>query len=77
MILTVTICFLLVYSCLVPSAIQAKNNKAINKVAIAYTSASTALNQKLSEKVKANEPIKELPSITIALFFEIGSLEPS
>jgi hypothetical protein len=35
------------------------------------------LYQKLSEKVKAREPIKELPKTTIALFFEIGSFEPS
>lgn len=45
-----------------------QNNKAINKEAIAYTSASTALAQKLSEKVKASEPTIELPKTTMALF---------
>ena len=42
-----------------------QNKRAINKVAIAYTSASTALNQKLSEKVKAKAPTKELPKIAM------------
>ena len=42
-----------------------QNNKAIKKVAIAYTSASTALYQKLSENVNVNEAIKALPKIII------------
>ena len=37
-----------------------KSNERIN-VAIAYTSASTALNQKLSEKQKAKAPTAALP----------------
>ena len=45
---------------------------AINNDAIAYTSASTALDQKLSEKVKAKDPTKELPSTTIALLLSIS-----
>ena len=45
-----------------------QTNKAINKEAMAYTSASTALAQKLSEKVKASEPTIELPKTTMALF---------
>ena len=44
-----------------------QNSIAIIIVAIAYTSASTALNQKLSEKVKHNDPKKEEPSIRVAL----------
>ena len=32
---------------------------------MAYTSASTALNQKLSENVKANEPTNPLPKTAI------------
>ena len=43
------------------------NSKAINNMAMAYTSASTALNQKLSEKVKVNAPTKELPKIAMLL----------
>ena len=35
------------------------------KDAIAYTSASTALNQKLSVKVNAREPTRALPKIPI------------
>ncbi len=35
------------------------------QAAIAYTSASTALNQKLSENVKASDPINALPKIPI------------
>ena len=46
-----------------------QTNKAINKDAIAYTSASVALNQKLSVNVKANEATKALPKIIIELFF--------
>ena len=38
---------------------------------MAYTSASTALNQKLSEKVKHKDPKKEEPRIIIALELEI------
>ncbi len=45
-----------------------QNNIAMNNDAMAYTSASTALAQKLSEKVKAKEPTNELPKTTIALF---------
>ena len=37
---------------------------------MAYTSVSTALNQKLSEKVKAKEPTKPLPKIASALLLE-------
>ena len=42
-----------------------QNSNAIKKVAIAYTSASTALYQKLSVKVKVKEAIKALPKIII------------
>ena len=42
-----------------------KSNDRIND-AIAYTSASTALNQKLSVNVKVSEPKVELPNILIA-----------
>ena len=45
---------------------------AINKDAMAYTSASTALDQKLSENVNAKEPTNELPRITTALFLSIS-----
>ena len=38
------------------------------KVAIAYTSASTALYQKLSVKVNVNEPRKDAPKILTELF---------
>ena len=41
-----------------------QNNNAIKKEAIAYTSASTALYQKLSENVKESDAISELPKIS-------------
>ena len=44
-----------------------QSSKAIKVVAIAYTSASTALNQKLSEKVKAKAPTKALPNMIKSL----------
>src|SRR5690606_8279935 len=50
------------------------SNKANIKVAIAYTSVSTALNQKVSEKVKVNAPIKQLPKTAITVWFEIVSV---
>ncbi len=40
-----------------------QNNKAVNSIDIAYTSASTAENQKLSEKVKASAPTNPLARI--------------
>ena len=43
-----------------------QNNNAIKKEDIAYTSPSTALNQKLSEKVYAKAPTKPLPKTAIA-----------
>src|SRR6056300_848163 len=48
------------------------------KVAMAYTSVSTALNQKLSEKQKANAPTAALPkkpilSVTFSRFLKFGS----
>ena len=49
-----------------------QNNSAINNDAIAYTSASTALDQKLSEKANAREPTNEPPNMTIALFLSIS-----
>src|SRR5690606_15472375 len=48
------------------------SNNAINNDAIAYTSASTALNQKLSVKVKASAPTAELP-ITIKALLLLNS----
>ncbi len=47
----------------------------MNKVAIEYTSASTALNQKLSEKVKAKAPTKEAPKTAIELLLFISVKE--
>src|SRR5690554_3735754 len=44
-----------------------QSNKASMKAAIAYTSVSTALNQKVSEKVKVNAPMKLLPKTAIAV----------
>src|SRR5690554_6040291 len=44
------------------------------KVAIAYTSVSTALNQKVSEKVKVSAPIKLLPKTAIAVVFVMLSV---
>lgn len=41
------------------------------KVAAAYTSVSTALNQKVSEKVKVSAPIKQLPRTAIAVLLVI------
>src|SRR5690606_16188528 len=50
-----------------PQRNPAHINNDINKDAMAYTSASVALNQKLSEKVRHRQPINELPSIIMAL----------
>ena len=47
-----------------------KSNDRIND-AIAYTSASTALYQKLSVNVKVSEPKVELPNILIASIIEM------
>ena len=44
-----------------------QNNKAINKEAIEYTSASTALNQKLSVNVKDKAAIKDAPRVSFAV----------
>ena len=51
-----------------------QSKRAMIKLADAYTSVSTALNQKLSEKVKAKDPIRPLPNMAIALLFVMGSL---
>lgn len=52
-----------------PQRNPAHINNDINKDAMAYTSASVALNQKLSEKVRHRQPISELPSIIMVLPF--------
>src|SRR5690606_37609756 len=43
------------------------------KVAMAYTSVSTALNQKVSENVNVNAPIKQLPNTAITVLLVIFS----
>src|SRR5690606_29604743 len=49
------------------------NSNASIKVAMAYTSVSTALNQKVSEKVNVNAPIKQLPNTAITVLFVMFS----
>ena len=53
-----------------------QNNKAIRNVAIAYTSASTALYQKLSVKVNDKLAMTALPKIITALLVE-SSFSPT
>ncbi len=48
-----------------------QNSKDMIKVAMAYTSVSTALNQNVSVNAKAKEPTKALPKTATALFFPI------
>ena len=45
------------------------------KAAAAYTSASTALNQKLSVKVNVSAPIAALARIALLFVAEMSSLE--
>src|SRR5690606_12456313 len=49
------------------------NSNASIKVAMAYTSVSTALNQKVSEHVNVNAPIKQLPNTAITVLLVIFS----
>ena len=44
---------------------------------MAYTSVSTALNQKLSEKVKASAPTNPLPKMAMALLLVISAFLPT